>query len=344
MRYQVEDLLCCWSCGAEQAGVEQQYCEVCGAEQIQKPHRILLTYLPDQAPEDLSECFSEAGVYYCLEALPPPEPALQPPPPVRLIAGFRTHPGLEREINEDSLLVLQLAAICELPCLPPAGFFAVADGIGGNEAGEIASHVAVHCLAAEVMEKILRPAVGQTGLPEIDQEALVKEAALAANQAILTLRSQASTETNMGCTLTAALLWGLQAFVVNVGDSRTYLLREGHLNQITRDHSVVARLVEQGYISQEETYAHNQKSVIYRSLGDRPDLDVDVFRLELVAGDRLLLCSDGLWEMVRDPLIEEVLLERFDPQQACDRLVEMANLSGGEDNISVVVINIDTSG
>jgi protein phosphatase len=138
-------------------------------------------------------------------------------------------------------------------------------------------------------------------------------------------------------------VWETQAVVINVGDSRTYRLRQGHLEQITRDHSIVARLVEQGYLSKEEIYAHDQKSVIYRSLGDRPDVEIDTFQLDLSPGDRLLLCSDGLWEMVRDPLIEEVLLERYDPQQACDRLVELANLSGGEDNISVVVINIDAS-
>jgi protein phosphatase len=112
--------------------------------------------------------------------------------------------------------------------------------------------------------------------------------------------------------------------------------------QITRD-SLGRRQVRAGLYFKEETTAYNQKSVIYRSLGDRPDLEIDTFRLDLASGDRLLLCSDGLWEMVRDQLIEEVLLERFDPQQACDRLVEMANLSGGEDNISVVVVNIDTS-
>jgi protein phosphatase len=218
----------------------------------------------------------------------------------------------------------------------------VADGIGGNEAGEIASRAAICCLASETMEKLFRPALDPGYPAETDTEQEFKEAALAANQIILDLRRQADTEINMGCTLTAALIWGAQAIVLNAGDSRTYLLRGGHLEQITRDHSVVARLVEQGYISKDEIYTHNQKSVIYRSLGDRPVLEIDSFRIDLQPGDRLLLCSDGLWEMVRDPLIEEVLLERFDPQQACDRLVEMANLSGGEDNISVVVINLDT--
>jgi serine/threonine protein phosphatase PrpC len=338
--YQVEDLLACWSCGAEQSDLGQQYCETCGAEQVQKPRRRLRATLLDQAPEGAVECFSEAGYCFCLEALPA-EPAQEPPHVLRMSAGFRTHPGMEREINEDSLLVLQLAALCGPPVLPVVGLFAVADGIGGNEAGEIASQAAVCCLADEAMGKIFRPAIGQGDLSEADPETWLKQIALAANQVILGLRHQAATEINMGCTLTAALVWGNQAFVVNAGDSRTYLLREGRLSQITRDHSVVARLVEQGYISEEEVYTHNQKSVIYRSLGDRPDLEVDSFHLDLHPGDRLLLCSDGLWEMVRDPLIEEVLLERFDPQQACDRLVEMANISGGEDNISVVVINLE---
>ncbi len=338
--YQVEDLLACWSCGAEQSELEQQYCETCGAEQLQKPRRLLRAYLLDQAPEGAVECFSEAGYRFCLEPLPA-APAQEPPPVLRLAAGFRTHPGMEREINEDSLLALQLAALCGPPVLPVVGLFAVADGIGGNEAGEIASQAAVCCLADEAMGKIFHPVIGQADLSEADPETWLKQIALTANQVILGLRHQAATEINMGCTLTAALVWGTQAFVVNAGDSRTYLLREGRLSQITRDHSVVARLVEQGYISEEEVYTHNQKSVIYRSLGDRPDLEVDSFHLDLHPGDRLLLCSDGLWEMVRDPLIEEVLLERFDPQQACDRLVEMANFSGGEDNISVVVINLE---
>ena len=342
--FEVEDLLRCWSCGALQAGLDEQFCNVCGAAQTHKPRLWLRQYASEEIPESAEECFHEAGKAYCLEPQPEPEtPAALLPPLMRLVIGYRTDPGLEREINEDSLLVLLLAEICESQSSPTMGFFAVADGIGGNEAGEIASRTAVHCLAAAVMEHILLPAVSSQVQPDAPPEQLVKDAVSRANQEIIRLRSQAQREINMGCTLTAALVWETQAVVINVGDSRTYRLRQGHLEQITRDHSIVARLVEQGYISKEEIYAHDQKSVIYRSLGDRPDVEIDTFQLDLFPGDRLLLCSDGLWEMVRDPLIEEVLLERYDPQQACDRLVELANLSGGEDNISVVVINIDAS-
>lgn len=340
--FEVEDLLRCWSCDALQADLDEQYCSVCGAAQTHKPRLWLRQYGIDDMPETAEECFREAGKVYCLETVPEPEtPDTMLTPATRLVIGYHTDAGLEREINEDSLLVLLLAGICESQSSPTMGFFAVADGIGGNEAGEIASRTAVHCLATAVMEHILLPAVSSQEQPDTLPEQLVKDAVSRANQEIIRLRSQTQREINMGCTLTAALVWETQAVVINVGDSRTYRLRQGHLEQITRDHSIVARLVEQGYISKEEIYTHDQKSVIYRSLGDRPDVEIDTFPLELLPGDRLLLCSDGLWEMVRDPLIEEVLLERYDPQQACDRLVELANLSGGEDNISVVVINID---
>jgi protein phosphatase len=117
-------------------------------------------------------------------------------------------------------------------------------------------------------------------------------------------------------------------------------LRQGKLSAVTQDHSIVARLLEQGLIEQEEVYTHHQRSVIYRSLGGRVDIEVDIFPLELEPGERLLLCSDGLWEMVRDQMIEEVLLERSDPQQVCNRLVELANLAGGEDNVSVIVLDV----
>ena len=146
----------------------------------------------------------------------------------------------------------------------------------------------------------------------------------------------------MGCTLTLALVHGSEAVVANVGDSRTYQMRQGKLKPISQDHSIVARLVEQGMIKPQEIYTHEQRNVIYRTVGDRADLQVDMFDVDLESGDRLLLCSDGLWEMVHDPSLEDVLLESYDAQQACNRLVEMANQAGGQDNISVIVINVQS--
>jgi len=123
-----------------------------------------------------------------------------------------------------------------------------------------------------------------------------------------------------------------------VGDSRAYLWNADGLRRITRDHSLVQRLVDAGQITPEEVYTHPQRNLIYQSIGDRPEVQVDTFRRHLAVDDRLVLCSDGLWEMVHDDGLEEVLLSEPDPQRACDRLVQNANLAGGEDNITVIIV------
>ena len=130
--------------------------------------------------------------------------------------------------------------------------------------------------------------------------------------------------------------------VANVGDSRTYRLHASQLTQITRDHSVVANMVASGEITAEQALVHDRKGVIYRCLGDLPELAIDTFLVELEIGDRLMLCCDGLWEMVPDGLIEDILLQYTDPQAACQRLVALANEAGGDDNISVIVVNIQS--
>ncbi len=341
--FEAEDLLLCQNCQAVQSEAGLRFCETCGAELAEKPKVILRAYLDAVAIESMEvvESFSEAGVVYLIErpALPA-EPAIQAgTPDLRLFCGFQSHPGKIRENNEDSLVTLQMAGICEMQCSPPIGFFAVADGVGGASSGEIASRAAVGCLIEGVMQRVLIPEITGQPLPDGLFAQTARDLVLAANQAIIELRKKVAEE-DMGCTLTAVLVRGLHAVVVNVGDSRTYRLRQGKLTAVTQDHSIVARLLEQGLIGQEEVYTHHQRSVIYRSLGGREDIEVDIFPLELEPGERLLLCSDGLWEMVRDPMIEDVLLERSDSQQACNRLVELANLAGGEDNVSAIVLDL----
>ncbi|MCU0489003.1 MAG: protein phosphatase 2C domain-containing protein [Anaerolineales bacterium] len=341
--FEAEDLLLCRSCQAVQSEAGLRFCEACGAELAEKPKVILKAYLEaaEFEPLEAVESFSEAGIAFVIERLVSSvEPQAQSVfPDLRLFCGFQSHPGKIRENNEDSLVALQLAGICEMQCSPPMGFFAVADGVGGASSGEIASRTAVGCLVEGVMQKVMIPEISGRPLPGDQFTQIARQLVLAANQAIIELRKQVA-EDDMGCTLTAILVRGLQAVVVNVGDSRTYRLRQGRLAAVTQDHSIVARLLEQGLIQQEEVYTHHQRSVIYRSLGGRADIEVDIFPLELEPGERLLLCSDGLWEMVRDQMIEEVLLERSDPQQVCNRLVELANLAGGEDNISVIVLDV----
>jgi PPM family protein phosphatase len=143
----------------------------------------------------------------------------------------------------------------------------------------------------------------------------------------------------LGSTITAALIIEGQAFVANVGDSRTYLLRNGKLTRITSDHSLVERLVQSGQIDRDDVYDHPSRNLIYRSLGaGRAEVDVDIFTERLQPGDALLLCSDGLWEMVRDPQLTNILTEVDDPNETVDLLIQRANENGGEDNITAVLV------
>jgi protein phosphatase len=143
----------------------------------------------------------------------------------------------------------------------------------------------------------------------------------------------------LGSTITAALVVEGQAFIANVGDSRTYLLRDGKLKRITSDHSLVERLVQAGQIDRDDVYDHPSRNLIYRSLGaGRAEVDVDIFTERLQPGDALLLCSDGLWEMVRDPQLTNILTEVDDLNETVNLLIQRANENGGEDNISAVLV------
>ncbi len=143
----------------------------------------------------------------------------------------------------------------------------------------------------------------------------------------------------LGSTITAALVVEGQAFIANVGDSRTYLLRDGKLTRITSDHSLVERLVQAGQIDREDVYDHPSRNLIYRSLGaGRAEVDVDIFTERLQPGDALLLCSDGLWEMVRDTQLTNILTEVDDLNETVNLLIQRANENGGEDNITAVLV------
>jgi protein phosphatase len=211
--------------------------------------------------------------------------------------------------------------------------------LGGHEAGEVASQMAVRLVADQVARRVLVPEVaGEICLAETAIELLI-EAVNEVNGQIYLARQRAGNE--MGATLTAALVLRDTAIVVNVGDSRTYLWQTGKLEQITTDHSAVARLVEVGQVKPEEIYTHPQKSAIYRSLGDKPSIEVDHFVCQLASGDRLLLCCDGIWESLRPDGLEEVLLAQPEPQAAAHEIIKRANLAGGEDNLSVVIVAVE---
>lgn len=341
---QAQDLLCCRNCQTVQASLDQQFCEECGAEL--KPFPLVNIRIGqingDAPPEDNETHFTKDGFFYQIEEQFPNLQAETRSAMLQVVCGFQSHPGKVRENNEDSLITLQLAGLCESGCSMNLAFFAVADGVGGSASGEIASQTAVRKLAEGVMQRIFTPEIAGSPLSEEDLSVQLRQLILDTNQAILDLRSELNVN-DTGSTLTAALIRGVRAVIANVGDSRTYLMRQGKLTQITQDHSMVARLLEQGLITTDELYTHQQRSVIYRSLGSRQDLEVDLFPIELEPGERLMLCSDGIWEMVHDPMIEDLLLEHIDPQKTCDRLIELSNLAGGQDNSSVIVVDLQDS-
>lgn len=162
-----------------------------------------------------------------------------------------------------------------------------------------------------------------------------------ANHTIISYGERHSASRGLGSTVTSVLVENDQAYIANVGDSRTYLLRDGKLSPLTKDHSLVAKLVETKQIEPEAIYSHPQRNLIYRSLGaGHKNVEVDVFHETLQPDDSLLLCSDGLWEMVRYEDLRKTLSEPISPQKICDKLIILANENGGEDNITAVVVHV----
>lgn len=227
--------------------------------------------------------------------------------------GSRTDIGYVRDHNEDSLIII-----------PP--LFAVADGMGGHEAGEIASEITVNTLAE------LAPS-------HLDAEGLTA-AVEAANYNVMKAPRQGIGRDGMGTTLTAAMLEGERLLIAQVGDSRAYLLHKGHLQQITRDHSLMADLIEAGQITPEEARVHPNRSVITRTIGSDIHMRPDIYELNVDAGDRILLCSDGLSSMISNNAIESIMRRQSDAQHCADELVTAALENGGADNVTVVVADV----
>jgi len=262
------------------------------------------------------------------------------PVPLWPQVGAASHRGMVREIDEDSLLVLDLRNV-QNSLGRSWGLFIVADGMGGHSAGEVASGLALRGAAEVVLRTYLTPTVETDAPFERDRlEDTVRKACLQANEYVL--REARARGNDMGTTITMALVCGDRAVIGNVGDSRTYLCREGKLRRITKDHSLVMRLVELGQISEDDIYSHPQRSAVLRSLGDKSDIEVDIFHERLRPGDTLFLCCDGQWEMVRDPQMAQIITAAPDPQQACAALIEAANKAGGDDNITAVLVKFSS--
>jgi protein phosphatase len=232
---------------------------------------------------------------------------------VRLATGSATHTGLVRSNNEDSFLVDDEHVL-----------FAVADGVGGHRGGEVASRTAIEALRAAIA----------AGHP-------VNEAIVRANDAVIARAAGDNELTGMGTTLTAVVVaGGRQLLIGHVGDSRAYLVHDGEMRRVTDDHSLVEELVREGRLTPEQAESHPRRNIVTRALGIDTEVEVDLYTIEVAPGDRLLLCSDGLTTMVRDRDIERLVRGEPDPQRAAELLVDTANLAGGEDNTTVVVIDV----
>lgn len=250
------------------------------------------------------------------------------------VIACETSEGRVRELDEDSLLILNFTAICEGKGRPDYQFLAVADGIGGHAAGEVASRLALHQLAASIFDLVFTPLAHGTNFSRDQLTALLTQSVLAANNAVFAEKQRSGQ--GCGCTLTCALIHRPQVIVANVGDSRTYHLNNGQLEQVSRDHSVLFELIASGAITPEEAKFHPQRHVINRSLGDSAAINVDTFDFVLQPGNKIMLCCDGLWEKVDHAALEKNLLTET-PDFACQKLVDLANKNGGEDNISIIV-------
>jgi serine/threonine protein phosphatase PrpC len=272
-----------------------------------------------------------------------------PPASIQVVVdiGAATHPGCVRPNNEDSYLVVRASRSLETlhTSLPEGSIplwseersfgFIVADGMGGHAAGEVASRLALRT----VIEHVLATADWIMRDPDVYSDKIeerIAERFSAANEAVHEQAAQHPLLSGMGTTMTMAASLGTRLFLGHVGDSRAYLLRGGQLQVLTRDHSIVQTLADAGVISREQAATHRMRNVLLRSLGGN-EAKADVRHLMLETGDQLLLCTDGLNEMVPEPTIGEILQSSPGAQAACDQLVSAALAAGGKDNVTVVL-------
>lgn len=255
-----------------------------------------------------------------------------------LRVGRLSDVGQMRQINEDSLLTLE-AGLIHRSISSPIGIYVVADGMGGQAAGDAASGLAVDTLAQQAAESLMLPTLNTTPT-QVDIDAWLRTAIAQANTAVY--QQRAAADNNMGTTLVMAVVTDGEAHVAHLGDSRAYLINQAGIKQITIDHSLVQRLIDTKQLSLEEAKTYPQRNVIYKNLGDRPTVEPDIQRVPLQSGDRLLLCSDGLSGYVDDQKIHQLVVAAHSPQEACRKLIDAANANSGPDNITAIIIQLET--
>ncbi len=229
-----------------------------------------------------------------------------------------TDTGLVRASNEDSMLLS-----------PEIGLFAVADGMGGHRAGEVASSMALQLIEQELNSRLKSGEDSENALVESIKEA---------NRSVYELSRQNAEWSGMGTTVTVCLREGDRAFVGQVGDSRAYMLRGGGIDLLTEDHSLVQELLKKGGVTEEQAFVHPQRNILTRALGAGPTLEVDIYCTEVSTGDMLLLCTDGLTEYLRPKDILKTVNDSPDLNTSVQNLLGKALSSGGKDNITIILI------
>ncbi len=261
-------------------------------------------------------------------------------PPFRFEVFGLTDVGLVREGNEDSLLLAQ-----------DIGLFAVADGMGGHNCGEVASAFTIEAISAfyrssDVTRQVraayrkLRRSLPREQLDSSTEALRLRRAVEGANVSVFRLAQQHESLRDMGTTVVAAVFCGRRMYTSNVGDSRVYRLRDGRIQQLTEDHSLVNEYLRMNMLRPEDVETFPYKNVIVRAIGLHEQVTVDIDYVSVRAGDQILLCSDGLTDLVRDPEIERLLSGESSARSACERLTELAKDRGGHDNITTVLIRL----
>lgn len=233
--------------------------------------------------------------------------------------------GAKRQVNQDYVFASE-QAVGNLTNL-----FIVADGMGGHNAGDFASSYAVSVVLDTIREDA-----------ELNPIKMIRKAMEAANRELLRQASRHEGMAGMGTTMVAATVVDHYAYVANVGDSRLYIINKDKMRQVTRDHSLVEEMVRMGQLTREEAMRHPDKNIITRALGASAKVDIDFFDLKLQPESILLLCSDGLTNMVAEPVIEQIVKETESLEEAAHKLIDLANANGGKDNIGIVLVRPDT--
>lgn len=255
---------------------------------------------------------------------------------VHLQAAGLTDRGRHRQVNEDAIFYQS----GQTPSGDKAGLYMVCDGLGGLQAGEIASRLAVETVAGELMAILFSPdpTLSESRLPQYIQTAITTANARIREYA----EGQAHPKSKLGTTITLLLIYGGVAHIANVGDSRAYLSRNEQVTQLTEDHSLAAAFARVGKIDRRYIVDHPRRNVLLQALGTQEKVNIDLYRQTLASGDSWLLCSDGLWQAFPDAAELSPWLEQVAPSSAiCEQLVAEANRRAGSDDVSVVVVQVD---